>query len=175
LEPSAQPRLLGLGGFVRAALGVLRPEWPLASAAALAVVPTVAFTTLYPLILRSLIDDGIATRDGQRVVLLIGAMVGLLLASAAGEFVNRYLTARLVARAMTSLRGRMFARLQELSATFYARAQSGDLLARFTADLEAVERALTFEWSVAVQQALTLAVAVAVLLAVEWRLALLCL
>src|SRR5439155_1682637 len=82
-----------------------------------------------------------------------------------------YLTARLVARAMTSLRGRMFARLQELSATFYARSQSGDLLQRFTADLEAVERALTFEWSIAVQQALTLAVAVAVLLAVEWRVA----
>src|SRR6185295_12652200 len=104
--------------------------------------------------------------------LLIAAMVGLLLLHGLGDLANHYLVARVVASVMSDLRLRIFTHLQRLSVSFYARSRAGDLLARFTTDLEGMERALSEEVPLAIYCVLTVVVGAAMLIGLEWRLAL---
>jgi ATP-binding cassette subfamily B protein len=162
-----------MAGFLLTALAYLRPYWPHCVLVLLAQVPAVGFVTLQPLLLRSLIDDAILPGNARLAVLLIAAMIGLLAAHALGDLANHYLVARVGASVMNDLRLRIFRHLQSLSVSFYARSQTGDILSRFTSDLDAVERALTHELPAAIYYVLTIGVGALVLCAIEWRLALL--
>jgi ATP-binding cassette subfamily B protein len=134
-------------------------------------MPAVAFVTVQPLLLRALIDDAIASRDGRLAAVLIAGMVGLLAANALGDLANRYVVARAGARVMNDLRLRLFEHLQRLSVGFYARAKVGDLMSRFTSDLDAIERFLTGELPSTIYFVLTISIGAAILCTVEWRLA----
>jgi ATP-binding cassette subfamily B protein len=162
-----------MAGFARASLTCLRPYWAQSLLILLAQAPAVAFITLQPLILRALIDDAIVPGDRRLAGLLIAAMVGLLGAHALGDLANHYLVARVGARVMNDLRLGIFRHLQSLSVSFYARSRAGELLSRFTSDLDAVERALTVELPAAAYYVLTIVVGGVVLCSFEWRLALL--
>ena len=121
---------------------------------------------------RALLDDAILPNDATLAALLIAAMVGLLLLHALGDLANHYLVARAVASVMSDLRLRIFTHLQRLSVSFYARSRAGDLLARFTTDLEGIERALADEVPQAIYCILTVLAGAALLVVIEWRLAL---
>src|SRR5712691_8560974 len=157
--------------FLRAAGGYLRPYWRQTLLIVLSQAPATAFITLQPLLLRSLLDDAIVPRNAALAALLIAAMVGLLLLHGLGDLANHYLVARVVASVMSDLRLRIFTHLQRLSVSFYARSRSGDLLARFTTDLEGIERALADEVPQAIYCVLTVVVGAGLLFAIEWRLA----
>ena len=157
--------------FLRAAASYLRPYGRQALLIVLSQAPATAFITLQPLLLRSLLDDAIVPGNAALAAGLIAAMVGLLLLHGLGDLANHYLVARVVASVMTDLRLRMFTHLQRLSVSFYARARSGDLLARFTSDLEGIERALADDVPQAIYCVLTVGVGAGLLFAIEWRLA----
>ncbi|PYQ15456.1 MAG: hypothetical protein DMF80_09135 [Acidobacteria bacterium] len=156
--------------FLRAAARHLRPYWRQALFIVLSQAPATAFITLQPLLLRALLDDAIVPGDARLAALLIGAMVGLLLLHGLGDLANHYLVARVVASVMSGLRLRIFTHLQRLSVGFYARSRAGDLLARFSTDLEGIERALADEVPQAIYCVLTVLVGAALLMAIEWRL-----
>ena len=158
--------------FLRAAARYLRPYWRQAALIVLSQAPATAFITLQPLLLRALIDDAIVAANARLAALLIAAMVGLLLLHGLGDLANHYLVARVVASVMSDLRLRIFTHLQRLSVSFYTRSRAGDLLARFTTDLEGVERALADEVPLAIYCVLTVVVGAAMLVSLEWRLAL---
>jgi ATP-binding cassette subfamily B protein len=149
----------------------LRPYWRQALLIVFSQAPATAFITLQPLLLRSLLDDAIVPGNASLAAGLIAAMVGLLLLHGLGDLANHYLVARVVASVMSDLRLRMFTHLQRLSVSFYARSRSGDLLARFTTDLEGIERALAEDVPQAIYCVLTVAVGAGLLFTIEWRLA----
>jgi ATP-binding cassette subfamily B protein len=157
--------------FLRAAASYLRPYWRQALLIVLSQAPAAAFITLQPLLLRALLDDAIVPGNAALAALLIAAMVGLLLLHALGDLANHYLVARVVASVMSDLRLRIFTHLQRLSVSFYARSRAGDLLARFTTDLEGIERALAEDVPQAIYCVLTVLAGAAMLVAIEWRLA----
>lgn len=154
-------------------LEYLRPYWAPGLLVLLTQLPSVAFVTVQPLLLRGLIDDAILAGNGRLAVFFLAGIVALLAANAAGDFANQYLVARTGVRLMNDLRSRIFAHLQDLSVGFYARAETGDLMSRCTSDLDAVERALTVDLPPAVYTVLTIGIGGAILFFVEWRLALL--
>ena len=157
--------------FLRAAASYLRPYWRQALLIVLSQAPATAFITLQPLLLRSLLDDAIVPGNAALAALLIAAMVGLLLLHGLGDLANHYLVARVVASVMSDLRLRIFTHLQRLSVSFYARSRAGDLLARFTTDLEGIERALAEDVPQAIYCALTVLAGAGLLVWIEWRLA----
>ncbi|PYQ01265.1 MAG: hypothetical protein DMF82_19720, partial [Acidobacteria bacterium] len=157
--------------FLRAAASYLRPYWRQALLVVLSQVPAAAFITLQPLLLRALLDDAIVPGNAGLAALLIAAMVGLLLLHALGDLANHYLVARVVASVMSDLRLRIFTHLQGLSVSFYARSRAGDLLARFTTDLEGIERVLGDDVPQAIYCVLTVIAGAAMLVTIEWRLA----
>jgi len=158
--------------FLRVAARYVRPYWRQAALIVLSQAPATAFITLQPLLLRALIDDAIVAANAALAARLIAAMVGLLLLHGLGDLANHYLVARVVASVMSDLRLRIFTHLQRLSVSFYTRSRAGDLLARFTTDLEGVERALADDVPLAIYCGLTLLVGACLLVSLEWRLAL---
>jgi len=151
----------------------LRSYWGAALLVLLTQVPSVAFVTVQPLLLRRLLDDGILAGSSRVAALSLAGIVGLLVANALGDFANQYLVTRTGVRLMNDLRRQIFGHLQDLSVGFYARAETGDLMARCTSDLDAVERALTVDLPPAVYMVLTILAGGVILFFVEWRLALL--
>jgi ATP-binding cassette subfamily B protein len=170
---AAPPALIGTLGFVRAVLGYVRPYWLRAALVLLSLAPATAMTTLQPLIVRSLVDDAIIPGDFAVLARLVAALLGLLILNALGDFAGRYLTEWVGTRVMNDLRARMLDHLTRLPVGFFARARSGDLIARATSDLDAVERGLTVDLPAGISLLATTVVGTVLLFWIEWRLALL--
>jgi ATP-binding cassette subfamily B protein len=99
----------------------------------------VAFQTLLPLSLKFLIDRAIEPGNRTLLAQALAALTGGVLVAATAMVWRDYLYARLGASTMQSIRQRQFEHLQTLSLDFFARTRPGDLLARFSTDLSAVE------------------------------------
>ena len=78
----------------------LRSYWMPGLLVLLTQVPSVAFVTVQPLLLRRLFDDGILAGNGRVAVLSLVGIVGLLAANALGDFTTQYLVARSGVRLM---------------------------------------------------------------------------
>jgi ATP-binding cassette subfamily B protein len=161
---------LGLPHFFAAAARHVRPYWTGTAVVALAGVPQVALETAQPMLLMVLID-GIVGRD---MALVWGAslgLVGLIPIYVAGNFVGEYMAARVAASVSNDLRIAAFWRLQALSVGYHRGSTRGDLLSRFSSDLDAVERAIASEFPFAWACLLAIVIGVGLLFTVDWRLA----
>ena len=99
----------------------------------------VAYQAALPLSLKFLIDEAIVPADRAlllKIVLLMA--VSLALASAAMIW-RDLLYSRLSAAVLRGIRERLFAHLQGLSVGYFTSMRAGDLMARFSTDLAAVE------------------------------------
>ena len=141
-EAELHVTLMGLAGFLRACLAHLAPHWKQALLLLFTMFPEVALETVQPLLLMLLIDHAIAPGNYQLLIIIVGALLGLLLAYALSQLANLYLAALVGAKVLNGLRFVLFERLQSLSVSFYNRRKTGDILSRFTSDLDAVDNAL---------------------------------
>ena len=133
---------------VRAALGqILAYVWRYPRAALivfLLIVLDVAFNTVLSLSPQFVIDFAIIPNNRRvLVIIIVGLAVGFV-AVAASQIWRDYLYAWLGARVLNDLRTDILEHLQILSLDFFARRKLGDLLARFSTDLGAVENAIVF-------------------------------
>ena len=130
------------------------------------------FNVLLALSLKLIIDYALTPRDARALTLILAALgVGYLL-TAASQVVRDYLYAWLGAHVIGDLRADMFRHLQTLSPAFYARARTGDLSARFSTDLSAVENAVVLGIPGALLCFINMVFSACVLFALDWRLAL---
>ncbi len=93
--------------------------------------------------MKRLVDQALPNRDAATVttilVVLACAFVVTTIATVGAERV----AARINAEIMCELRERMFEKLQELSLSYHSRTHSGDVIARFAADLGDIEKGVT--------------------------------
>ncbi|HYM23787.1 MAG TPA: ABC transporter ATP-binding protein [Vicinamibacterales bacterium] len=136
----------------------------------MASVPQVALETVQPMLLMVLID-AIVGRDMRRVWAAVAGLVALIPIYVSGNFLFEYGAARVGAAVSNDLRIAAFWRLQSLPVSFHRGRARGDLLSRFSSDLDAVERAMATEFPFAFSCVLSIAVGVVLLFTVEWRLA----
>ena len=101
-----------------------------------------AFQAAVPLSFKFLLDRGVLARDFGFLVMTLAGLGIATVVVMAGGVARDHLYAHLGSRVLGDIRARMFRRLQMLSMSFYARAQTGDVLSRFSADLGAVEGAM---------------------------------
>ena len=142
-------------------------------AAALALFPLIAAAELaQPYLLKVAIDDHILTGDwrGLSVVAGVYALVlGVLYALRSAE---AYLMALTGQRVTHDLRATVFRHLLRLEARFFDHNAVGRLMTRVLNDVEAVTEAFTSGVFAVVADVVTLAGVVAVMLWLDWRLAL---
>ncbi|MGE3913449.1 MAG: ABC transporter transmembrane domain-containing protein, partial [Chloroflexota bacterium] len=154
-------------------LSFLRPYWHLTAGAYVFVVLNAVFTLVVPSLLGRAVDDGIGQGDMQVVattgLLILGASVLRGLAA----FAQGYLAESAAQGVSYRLRRALYAHVQRLSFSFHDQAQTGELMARATADVESV-RAFTGRGLTQVATMLLLLIGVSIaLFRMNWQLALL--
>ena len=159
-------------GFTR--LCALYADSRLRLAGALAcTVAAVLLHLAVPLILKSVLDDGLDP-DNPGFVYVAGALlVGVTALRSAAVYGQNYLVAFLAQRLAYRLRNQLYDKLQRLSFAYHDRAQTGDLMSRAAADVEAVRHFFHFGFPMVFSVLLTGVGTTAALAWLDWRLAVL--
>ena len=120
---------------------VLLGESPRMTAiAAVSILTSIGFSLALPLLIRALINNGVAVGDMQ-VVIRLGIAILIVSAFSALSAYIRGVTTQWVGEAVSySLRNRLFRHLEGLSFSFYDTAQSGQLLSVLTEDIRNIRR-----------------------------------
>lgn len=125
---------------------IVRRFWPdarpyrfaIAAGAVLVVLgPAVAAAEIW--LFKLVVDDVLVPRDLGALAPIVLAYVGLTVLGGAIAFGDDYLATWVGERFLLRLRARLFAHLQSLSLDTLGRHRSGDLLARLTSDVRAIE------------------------------------
>ncbi len=114
-------------------------------------------------------------RDGTTLALEIGAILGVGVAKALFMVGRRLISGRQALAVEYDIRDGLYAHLLRLSFRFYDRHQTGQLMSRATVDLQTVRFFLGYGLIFFVQHVITIVAVTAVLLAIDWRLALIAL
>ncbi len=159
-------------GVVRVLAAHVRRHRRLALLIAIGLIVDSAYYAVLPLSFKLLIDEVLGAGRGEVIAnVLLGVLAAVVFASAVGVWRDR-LYARLSALVTNDLRRALFERLQRLGLDFYARVGSGEITARFSTDLAAVETALVSSLPNIVICGLSLLISTALLAALAWPLAL---
>jgi len=161
----------GLSRFLAMAVRQVRPYWKEMTVVVLASVPQVALETVQPILLMVLINAIVAQNTPRAWTTVLG-LVGLIPIYITGNFLFEHMASRVGASVSNDMRMAAFWRLQALSVAYHRGRSRGDLLSRFSSDLDAVERSVVTELPFALSCLLSITVGVALMLFVEWRLGL---
>ena len=126
-----------------------------------------------PYLTKFLIDDGLLARDFTMILIVCGAMLAAGLAGAVLSGFNRwhYITAS--SRILFALRADVYGHLQQLSPGYFAKARTGDLMARIDGDIAEVQR-FTVDSALALLNGIIgLVGALVLMITLSWKLSLL--
>jgi ABC-type multidrug transport system fused ATPase/permease subunit len=117
------------------------------------------------------VDQAISERDLSILPLMIAALIGIHALSQGVNFGDMYLRHVVGERFIFDLRVHIYDHLQQLSLAFYEDTSTGELMSRVTNDVNALEQFVTHGVALTTVDLLRLLGASAVLLALNWRLA----
>jgi ATP-binding cassette subfamily B multidrug efflux pump len=149
-----------------------RPQRPLL-VATLALFPAIALAELaQPYLIKVAIDDHILAGDWRGLSLTVAVYAATLAALYGLRSLEGYLMALAGQRVTHDLRAALFGHLLRLEAAFFDRNPVGRLMTRVLSDVEAVSEAFTSGLLAVAADVITLTGVVAVMLWMDWRLAL---
>lgn len=125
-----------------------------------------------PFLVRHVIDDALPRQDVRLLLLLVGAMLGVAVATAAIGVVQTWLSTSVGQQVMHRLRSDVFAHLQRQSLDFFTRTRGGEVQSRLVNDIGGMQGVVT-QTATSIAANVTVVVGTAVaMLALSWRLAL---
>jgi len=137
-----------------------------------AVVLDAVVSSLSPLVLRAIIDTGIA-QHRQNVVIGLALLTALLAILDAGlSLFERRASAVIGESLIFDLRARVYAHIQEMPVAFFSRTQTGALISRLNNDVIGAQQAFTDLFSNVVGNALLLAIILGVMFFLSWQITL---
>ncbi|MCS6802650.1 MAG: ABC transporter ATP-binding protein [Chloroflexota bacterium] len=152
--------------------GYLRPYWRQVLLAVGAMIGTTGFSLIVPWLTGQAIDVGIAAAQPGLLPVFAGAVVASTLLRGLSAFGQTYFGEWLAQRVAYDLRNAIYDHVQNLSFRFHDRAQTGELMSRATADVEAVRWFFAFAVTGLAQIVLLVAGIVVILFHVAPKLAL---
>jgi ATP-binding cassette subfamily B protein len=133
-ETVSKNRLLGLWRLMKGYQGLY------IGAIILLAVATIARTGI-ALVVRRFVDDVIiAGNYGSTLTITILSFIGLALVQGIFTFLSGWLTSKSAENVTRRLRNFLFDHLQRLPYAYHAESQTGDLIARSTSDVDAINR-----------------------------------
>jgi ABC-type multidrug transport system fused ATPase/permease subunit len=151
---------------------LLEPYRRRVTAATIATVVATAAKLVPPYLAGRVVDDVVLTGSTRTLVLIAIALVVALAVLWVAETVETWLVGDVGQRALMDLRFRLVEHLQTLPMSYYDRASAGRVMSRVTNDVEALNSVVTGGLNQLVSNVLLLAGTVAVLLLLDWRMAL---
>ncbi len=140
----------------------------------LATIMAISLLSLLPpLLLRDLIDTALPKRDVGRLNLLALGMIIVPLANGLIGVAQRYASSRVGEGIIFDLRCAVYAHMQRMSLRFFTRTRAGELMSRLNNDVVGAQGAITGTLVTLISNTVSLALTLAVMLSLEWRLTLL--
>jgi ABC-type multidrug transport system fused ATPase/permease subunit len=161
------------GRNLRELLALLRPYRLRVIGMLSALLLGTAASLAPPLLAKAAIDEGIDRHDFHTLVLVVIAFLAAAVLVWLMTYLQTYLVGWVGQRVLADLRIRLFRHLQSQPIGFYESRPAGVLISRITNDVEALESLVTDSVVTLFQAGLTLIGAVAVLLYLDVKLALL--
>jgi ATP-binding cassette subfamily B protein len=142
-EPQGRPDPDASKGWLRRLWPVLRPmRWGFA-VAVFGTAVGMAARTVVPAVLMLAIDNALDERTAS-IAPYAWTLAGLTVVAAVSGFAARRAMFRVAFRVETAMRHAVFDHLSRMSADFYDRSETGQLLARANGDIRAVQMFLNF-------------------------------
>ncbi len=163
----------GRGRKLRGLLELLRPYRGRTVLMFVALVAGTAASLAPPPLAKIAIDDGIVPGDTGTLDLVVLAFVASALIYWAATYAQTYLVGWVGQRVLQDLRIQLFAHLQSLSISFYSRRQAGVIISRLTNDVQALDQLVSDGIVTLFGASLTLVGTAAILIVLDWQLALL--
>jgi ATP-binding cassette subfamily B protein len=159
----------------RRAFAYLVPYWRrLVLVLAISLVST-ATTLVIPYLSKDLIDEALVGRDLGALRRIVGWFIGLGLLGFVLNTVSGLRYTRVSAEILFDMRLSLYAHLQRLSPRYYARTRLGDIVARLNNDISEIQRVAAEAALAWVGNVLFLIGSLAMMLWLDWRLALIAL
>ncbi|HXI21037.1 MAG TPA: ABC transporter ATP-binding protein [Gemmatimonadales bacterium] len=172
-DPHAEPDAREYdAALMRRLLRYLRPYRGIAAVALVLLLGSAGLTLVGPALTERALDVAIPARDQGMLVRLGLIFLGALLLEFLFDYGQSYLTAWMGQRVMADLRLELFDHLQRLSVPYFDRHPVGRLMTRVTSDVETLNELFSSGVVTVFGDLFTLLAIVAMMLAVDWRLAL---
>lgn len=150
-----------------------RPHLFSVSVVLLTIVAVSLLELIPPLLYRDLIDNVLPEKDFRRLNLVAVGMLAIPVLTGLINVVQRYFSARAGEGIIYDLRQEMYEHLQHMSIRFFTNTKSGEIISRFNNDVVGAQNAITGTIPSILTNSVTLISTLAVMIAIEWRLALL--
>ena len=157
---------------LRRAFAFLAPYWRrLVLVMAISLVRT-GLSLVTPYLSKDLVDQALIGRDLTALIRIVGVFAALGVASYVLNVVSGLRYTRVSAAILFDMRLAVYTHLQQLSPRFYARTRLGDIVSRLNSDIGEIQRVAAEAALAWVGNVLFLVGCVAMLLWLDWRLAL---
>ncbi len=160
------------GPTFRRAAGLLRPHKAAVSLLLLAITGGAVLGLAPPLLMKRIVDDAILGGRGSELDILVLAMVAFLAIAAAVGVAQTYLGNAVGQGVVFDLRSRLYRQLTGMSLRWFTANRTGELLSRVSNDVGAVQGVVSDTLSGVVGNLFTVVLTFALMLALDWRLAL---
>jgi ABC-type multidrug transport system fused ATPase/permease subunit len=131
------------------------------------------FAVLIPLAFREAVDDVVQHGLGAPLLLYGLAVIALTACKGGGDYLAQRRIAGMGQSIAYDLRNRLFSHLQALPAAYFDRANTGDLMARATSDVEGVRMFIAWSLSTILEMVFLFVAALILMLLMSWPLTLL--
>ena len=152
----------------------MKPHWPKAGLVSLCIILGTVFALAPPYLIKILVDDVLMGEGGTTLLLiLVGGLVGLHLASTLLGIIRGRLSAWLGSRIVHDLRFDFYQAIQGLSLRRFDKTQTGSLMSRLTGDTEMLNLIFADLGTLIIPNLLQLVGICVMLFVLNWKLALL--
>jgi ATP-binding cassette subfamily B protein len=141
-------------------------------AAVLALIALSAgLSMISPFLLRDILDEAIPEKDKELLLLLVGGMVFIAVATGVLSVAQTWLSNVVGQRVMHDLRAQVYRHLQRLSLAFFTRTRTGEIQSRIANDIGGVQTVVTTTATSIVSNVTTVVASVVAMFLLDWRLA----
>jgi ATP-binding cassette subfamily B protein len=156
---------------LRRAFAFLTPYWRRLVLVMVISLVSTGLSLVTPYLSKDLVDHALVGRDLTALVRIVGLFAALGVASYVLNVVSGLRYTRVSAAILFDMRLAVYAHLQQLSPRFYARTRLGDIVSRLNSDIGEIQRVAAEAALAWVGNVLFLVGCVAMLLWLDWRLA----
>lgn len=162
-------------GITRRVISYAHPHWRSILVFVLITAVAAGIVVANPLLLRTIIDQGILLGDTSLVVWLALAAAALALLEAGLTLTGRWLSARIGEGVIYTLRTQVFTHVQRMPLSFFTRTQTGSLISRLNTDVVGAQRAITSVLQSVVSNLISGVAVIITMLALSWQVTLIAL
>ncbi|NUQ05698.1 MAG: ATP-binding cassette domain-containing protein, partial [Anaerolineae bacterium] len=156
----------------RRLIGYLRPYLGFMIIGFIALMASAGLSLVFPSVIQRVVDTVLQARDSQLLDQLVALLLGVFALQSLTTLVETYFINLVGERIVLDLRSDTYRHLQHLSLGFFAERRIGELVSRLTSDVTAIRGVLTTSVNTLIQQSFILVGAVAIMIALNWRLTL---